>query len=242
MKFTEAKLEEAFIELLALEGIPHVLGNTIDRQENEVLIKADLKAFLLSNYKSEALTSQEADTIIRKLQVFSASDLYESNKAIMQRLSDGFQFKREPSADGKSRKDLYVYLIDYSAADNNHYKLVSQLVIEGKHENRIPDAILYINGLPLVVFEFKSAIRIEATCHEAYTQITTRYQWARVLLSNSVSVPIDNAIFAIGAFGWLLPWAVVWEIFIFNLIVKYGMTLLSLPLIYLVPSIRSSHQ
>lgn len=78
--------------------------------------------------------------------------------------------------------------------------------------------------------------------HWFVTQITTRYQWARVLLSNSVSVPIDNAIFAIGAFGWLLPWAVVWEIFIFNLIVKYGMTLLSLPLIYLVPSIRSPRQ
>jgi uncharacterized PurR-regulated membrane protein YhhQ (DUF165 family) len=39
-------------------------------------------------------------------------------------------------------------------------------------------------------------------------------------------------IFAVGAFGWTLPWAVVWEIFFFNLIVKYGVTLLSLPLIY----------
>jgi uncharacterized PurR-regulated membrane protein YhhQ (DUF165 family) len=66
-----------------------------------------------------------------------------------------------------------------------------------------------------------------------------------VLLSNSVSVPIDNIIFSVGAFGALpflqdhfltLPWAVVWEIFIFNLIIKYGMTLLSLPLIYLSPN------
>lgn len=80
--------------------------------------------------------------------------------------------------------------------------------------------------------------------HWFVTRITERYQWARVLLSNSVSVPIDNLIFAVGAFGALpylqdhfltLPWDVVWQIFVFNLIVKFGMTLLSLPLIYLSP-------
>jgi uncharacterized PurR-regulated membrane protein YhhQ (DUF165 family) len=64
------------------------------------------------------------------------------------------------------------------------------------------------------------------------TRITRRHQWARVLVSNSVSVPTDNLIFAIGAFGWTLPWGVVWQIFLVNLAVKYGMTLLSLPLIY----------
>ena len=80
--------------------------------------------------------------------------------------------------------------------------------------------------------------------HWFVTRVTQRYQWLRVLLSNSVSVPVDNLIFAVGAFGALpflqdhfltLPWAVVAEIFIFNLVVKYGMTLLSLPLIYLSP-------
>lgn len=69
--------------------------------------------------------------------------------------------------------------------------------------------------------------------HLFVTRITRRYQWARVLASNSVSVPIDNIIFAVGAFGFTLPWDVVWQIFIFNLIVKYAITLLSLPLIYL---------
>ena len=80
--------------------------------------------------------------------------------------------------------------------------------------------------------------------HWFVTRITENYQWARVLLSNSISVPVDNLIFAVGAFGALpylqdhfltLPWAVVGQIFVFNLIVKYGMTLISLPLIYLSP-------
>ncbi|MBC8334424.1 MAG: queuosine precursor transporter [Anaerolineales bacterium] len=80
--------------------------------------------------------------------------------------------------------------------------------------------------------------------HWFVTKITDKYQWARVLLSNSVSVPIDNIIFAVGAFGALpglenhfltLPWNIVWQIFTFNLIVKYVVTLVSLPLIYTVP-------
>ncbi len=66
-------------------------------------------------------------------------------------------------------------------------------------------------------------------------KITRRHQWARVLTSNSLSVPIDNLIFSVGAFGWFLPWEIVWQIFFFNLAVKYAVTLVSLPLIYLVP-------
>ncbi|MBN2043634.1 MAG: queuosine precursor transporter [Anaerolineales bacterium] len=71
--------------------------------------------------------------------------------------------------------------------------------------------------------------------HWFVSRITEKFQWARVLVSNSVSVPVDNLIFAVGAFGFVLPWSVVWEIFLFNLIVKYAVTVLSLPLIYVVP-------
>ncbi|MEN8173306.1 MAG: queuosine precursor transporter [Chloroflexota bacterium] len=91
----------------------------------------------------------------------------------------------------------------------------------------------------IVIASIAAELISEFTDTEVYhwfvTKITKRYQWARVLVSNSVSVPIDNAIFAIGAFGWLLPWEVVWEIFLINLFVKYAMTLLSLPMIYLTP-------
>lgn len=69
--------------------------------------------------------------------------------------------------------------------------------------------------------------------HWFVTRITQRFQWLRVLLSNGVSIPIDNLIFAFGAFAWTLPWMVVGQIFVFNLIVKYAITLLSLPMIYL---------
>ncbi|MCH2231880.1 MAG: type I restriction endonuclease subunit R [Crocinitomicaceae bacterium] len=171
MKFTEAQLEQAFIELLGQEDIPHVLGGDIARSEEEVLIKEDLKAFLLNQYKADKLTESEADQIIRQLEVFSSSDLYESNKAIMKLISDGFALKRED----RSQKDIWIYLIDYSKKNNNTYKIVNKLEITGYHK-RIPDGILYINGLPLVVFEFKTAINENVTIHHAYVQLTTRYK------------------------------------------------------------------
>lgn len=67
------------------------------------------------------------------------------------------------------------------------------------------------------------------------TRVTVRYQWARVLFSNTVSVPLDSLLFAWGAFGGFLPPATVWSIFISNLIVKGAVTLVSLPAIYVVP-------
>lgn len=171
MKFTEGKLEQAIIELLEQEGFPHVVGGDVSRDTSDVLIKDDLKKFLFTQYSGDNITFGEIDSVIRKLEVFSSSDLYGSNKAIMKMVSDGFLLKRE----NRNQKDLFIQLIDYSDVNKNIYKIVNQLEIYG-YEKRIPDGILYINGLPLVVFEFKSAVREEATIHDAYVQLTTRYK------------------------------------------------------------------
>lgn len=193
MKFTEAKLEEAFIELLGNEGYPHFSGNTISRMPEEVLIEEDIIEFLLTQYKKEGLTLTEAKSIVLQLKTLPASDLYETNKKIIQWLSDGFILKRED----RNQKDIWVSLIDYAGldrqiqgknldtlsvaepqekyGDNNIYKFVNQLEIVGT-EKRIPDGIIYINGIPVVVFEFKTAIQENCTIHNAYVQLTTRYK------------------------------------------------------------------
>ena len=64
MKFTEAKLEQAFTELLGNEGFPHHLGITIKRSPDKVLIEEDLQKFLLTRYNLECLTAKEAKSII----------------------------------------------------------------------------------------------------------------------------------------------------------------------------------
>ncbi|MCU8565575.1 type I restriction endonuclease subunit R [Vibrio vulnificus] len=170
MKFTEERLEQAIIELLGKEGYPHTRGEAIERAPEDVLIKSDLREFLAKRYQAEGITAYEIEQIIHKLEYLPASDLYDTNKAIMKFVSDGFLLKREDA----TQKDLYIQLIDYVDLENNRYRIVNQMEIQG-YELRIPDGILYINGLPLVVFEFKSAIREEATIYDAYKQLTTRY-------------------------------------------------------------------
>lgn len=171
MKFTEEKLEQAFTELLGNEKYPHQSGKTIVRPTDEVLLEEDLMQYLLNQYQGNGLTVNEAKSILLQLKTLPSSDLYESNKTIMKWLADGFTLKRED----RNQKDFQVYLIDYSKENNNIYKFVNQLEIVGS-EKRIPDGIIYVNGLPVVVFEFKSAIREDATIHDAFKQLTVRYR------------------------------------------------------------------
>jgi len=88
--------------------------------------------------------------------------------------------------------------------------------------------------LASIVAEVVSELLDTEVYHLWVNRITRRYQWARVLASNSLSVPIDSLIFVWIAFGGVLPAAVVWSIFWANLLIKGAMTLISLPGIYLV--------
>ena len=76
MKYTEAKLEQTFIELLSQDGFPHHIGISLKRMPDEVLIEDDIRAFLLSQYKNEGITDTEIKTIILQLKSLPSSDLY----------------------------------------------------------------------------------------------------------------------------------------------------------------------
>jgi uncharacterized integral membrane protein (TIGR00697 family) len=86
-----------------------------------------------------------------------------------------------------------------------------------------------------IVAEVASELLDTEVYHLWVTRVTTRYQWARVLTSNAISVPVDSLVFAWIAFGGMLPASVVWSIFWSNVLVKGAVTLFSLPGIYLVP-------
>lgn len=173
MKYTESKLEQAFIHLLKTERYTYVSGQNIQRRNNqEVLIKEDLRKFLLNRYPD--LEDLELETIINELAFQSASNLYESNKYICKLLADGLIFKRNDP----SKKDLHIRYLDIdpeTLAKNNSFKIVNQLEIQGK-ELRIPDLIVYINGIPVVVFEFKTTIEEDISIHNAFKQLTKRYR------------------------------------------------------------------
>jgi type I restriction enzyme R subunit len=175
-KFDEHALEMSIMKLFEKEGYTYVHGDKIQRNnKTQVLIEEDLREYLKTRYVDEGLTKSEIDSIILSLHAISGT-LYEDNKQILQKISDGFIFNRED----RSKKDIYIELLDYepdAEKNRNIYKIVNQFEIEGyNNQLRIPDGIVFVNGIPLVVLEFKSAIKENTTIMDAYTQLTVRYQ------------------------------------------------------------------
>lgn len=172
MSFNEHALELSIIELLQNKGYIHQTGSELLREKSDVLIVDDLREYLHTRYASDELTESEIESIILSLRTVGGT-LYESNKTTMSMIMDGFVFNREDC----NKKDVFIELINYGEPKKNIFKIVNQLEIEGyNYQIRIPDGIIYVNGLPLVVLEFKTAIQENTTIMDAYTQLTVRYQ------------------------------------------------------------------
>ncbi len=172
MSFNEHALELSIIELLQGKGYIHQTGSELLREKSEVLLIDDLKEYLRTRYASDELTESEIDSIILSLRTLGGT-LYEANKTALSMIVDGFVFNRED----RDKKDIFVELLNYEEPERNIFKIVNQLEIEGyNYQSRIPDGVIYVNGLPLVVLEFKTAIQENTTIMAAYTQLTVRYQ------------------------------------------------------------------
>ncbi len=167
----EAQLELSVMELFQNEGYEYIAGESILREASDVLLKDDLRMYLMTKYADDGITASEVESIILGLIRSSYDPLYDANKEVLTKIISGFVFRRED----KTKKDLFIRLIDFDKVDANIFKVVNQVEIQGKSELRIPDAVVYINGLPIVVIEFKSATGEKATIHNAYEQLTIRY-------------------------------------------------------------------
>ncbi len=119
----------------------------------------------------------------------------------------------------------------------------SALNASGAAEFSVVFAPLWRIVIASILAELISELIDTEIYHLFVSRITIRFQWLRVLVSNSVSVPIDSLVFVLLAFSPIVflgapfveSWAVTWGIFVFNLLLKYGVTLVSMPLIYLTP-------
>ncbi len=172
MAFNEHALEISIMELFKAAGYEHLSGCDIHREKSEVLLVDDLKNYLYERYADEGITVSEVESIVRMLSSVSGA-VYEANKAVFKMISNGFVFKREDRA----QKDIFIQLIDYERVERNTFKIVNQVEIEGYNRQiRIPDAVVYVNGLPLVVLEFKTAVQENTTIMDAYRQLTVRYK------------------------------------------------------------------
>jgi type I restriction enzyme R subunit len=170
MIFDEESLESLFMEEFEARGYEHINGETIRREETDIIIADDLKEYLRRRYRKENLLDVEINMV---LATFASRDrgIYVDNRDTFKKIRDGFSFRRVD----KSKPAIWINLIDFFNLDNNIFKIVNQYTIQGLKQRRRPDAIVFVNGLPLVVIEFKSAVKEDADIHEAWLQINTRY-------------------------------------------------------------------
>lgn len=170
--FNEHALEMSIMELFKDEGYIHLNGSQIHRERTEVLLQEDLKQYLYNRYAKDGITPGEVDGILLMLRNISGT-LYEANKAFYKLLCDGFILNRED----RTQKDIYIELIDFDTPENNIFNAVNQFEIEGiNNQLRIPDGIVFVNGIPVVILEFKSAVKENTTIMDAYKQLTVRYR------------------------------------------------------------------
>lgn len=170
--FNEHALEMSIMELFKDEEYTYLSGEEIHRERSEVLLLEDIKQYLYQRYANDGITPSEVDGIILSLRNIGGT-IYESNKTVYKMICDGFIFNRED----RTQKDLYIELIDFDTPENNIFKVVNQFEIEGiGNQIRIPDGIVFVNGIPVVVLEFKSAVNENTTIMDAYRQLTVRYR------------------------------------------------------------------
>lgn len=169
-KFTEAELEQAIIELFTVQGYTYVHGENIHRQYEDILLLDDLRSFLTVRYEAENFSDVEIQKIINKLNLINATPLYIGNREAFWLVNEGFDLIR----DDISKVALHVDYIDFDHPENNIFKVVNQYSVQGEHLRR-PDLLVFINGIPVTICEFKTAIEEDTTIYDAWEQITIRY-------------------------------------------------------------------
>ncbi|MFZ7101936.1 MAG: type I restriction endonuclease subunit R [Peptococcaceae bacterium] len=167
-QFTESKLESAIISLFTEQGYDYVLGETIHRGFEEILLEDDLRSYLSAHYPG--LTAAETEKVIGRLENISSAPLYQGNCDAFLLVNEGFDLLR----DDPGKLALHINYIDFDVPGNNVFKVVNQYSVQGERLRR-PDLILFINGIPVAIFEFKSAVKENTTIHDAWEQITIRY-------------------------------------------------------------------
>lgn len=175
-KITEEQIENLAIELLQNQGFDYCHGkdiapdsdNPLRTNFDEVILKPILQD-AISRLNPNIPNSAKDDALNQVLRVFSP-DLMVANKEFHNLLSNGVNVIYRK--DGLDRGD-YVRLIDFDNIQNNDFKVVNQFTITGNGQNKRPDVILFVNGLPLVVIEFKNPADENATINSAFRQIGT---------------------------------------------------------------------
>ena len=170
--YCEFEYEYAFIAFLEAVGWNYSSGNKISRvSKRDVLIEDDFKKFIADT--NPDLTEDEVTQIYDTVRLVGAESDFATLHKVYGWMVNGIQFTTQ---DGTPRM---ISLINFEQQDKNIFRVVNQLTFEytnnGQKENRRPDVLLYVNGMPLCVIELKNPADANAKIYDAWEQINIRY-------------------------------------------------------------------
>ena len=169
--FTEDTYEQAVIELFEGMGYEHIYAPDYDRDYTSPFLDDVLYGSLLRINRN--LPEEAVKEAILKLKNFDMGSLLQKNIIFMDYLQNGITVKILVKGEEQS---VIVRLVDYGTVDNNSFCVVNQFTFLENGNNRRPDIILFINGMPLVLMELKSPSKDEVGVENAYHQIRNYMQ------------------------------------------------------------------
>lgn len=165
--FTEDSLESVVLELLQDElGYNIQNGYDFVRDYHTVVLEDDLREALIT--LNPELPVEIIEAALRKIVYIDDASLISANQQFQKYLIEGVSIE----VYGEDIPSRIVKVIDFEHPYNNTFKAINQFTVIHKAEKR-PDVVVFVNGLPLVVIELKSAVREDATIHDGYLQIKT---------------------------------------------------------------------
>ena len=171
-RYCESDYENAFLGHLEEEGWQYLPGGSLPREsKREVLYADDLEQFLTNTHPN--LRPEEVKQIMDTVRLAGAESDFATLHRVYGWMVNGIQFTPQEGLPGM------VALIDFENPENNIFRAVNQFTVEytnnGQTENRRPDILLFVNGLPLCVIELKNPADENATIYDAWEQIHIRY-------------------------------------------------------------------
>jgi len=169
-RLMESDFEETTIERLENLGYTYLHGQELYQREErerlqEVVLKGRLESFLRDSYPM--IPENEISRLANLFILSEGVGWEERNYAFHQKCVKGLDFVYEDEGEEKVQ---HVYPINWKTPNKNDFLVVNQLSIQGRMSRR-PDVIVYINGLPMIVFELKNPNKENVTVYDAYTQI-----------------------------------------------------------------------
>lgn len=175
-RITEHRIEKLTIELLGKLGYEYIYGPNI-APDGEMPERETYEQVLLLNRLQNAvkrinrsIPGDVQDEALKEIQRISSPELLANNESFHRQLTEGIPVSKR--VDGHERGDR-VWLIDFKNPYNNDFVVANQYTVVENNNNKRPDVILFINGIPLVVIELKNAADENATIHSAFRQIET---------------------------------------------------------------------